>query len=146
MENKIIEIANKEIGYIETKGNLTKYGKWFGLDGHMWCGMFVSWVYFMAKNPLPKIGFSKGFASCQFFYEYAKKNKLIVNDPKAGDIVLFDFNNDKRFDHVGIFEEWLNIKTFNTIEGNTSQKNQNNGGMVMRKKRSLTNSIFVRIP
>lgn len=31
----IIDIASKEIGYSEnpSNSNLTKYGKWFGLDG-----------------------------------------------------------------------------------------------------------------
>lgn len=143
--NSIVTIASKEIGYIEKKGNKTKYGKWFGLDGLAWCGIFVSWVYSMANIQLPKIGFSKGFASCQFFYEYVKKNNLITNDPEPGDIVLFDWNKDKRYDHTGIFVKWIDSKSFYTIEGNTSIANQSNGGQVMKRVRNVNTSIFVHI-
>ena len=56
--SKIVTIASKEIGYSETptNSNKTKYGKWFGLDGVAWCGMFVSWVYDKAGVPLGNIG------------------------------------------------------------------------------------------
>ena len=48
--NKIVEIAEKEIGQVEVpkNSNKTKYGKWFGLDGVAWCGIFVSWCYSQA--------------------------------------------------------------------------------------------------
>jgi hypothetical protein len=146
MENKIIEIAIKEIGYIEDKNNSTKYGKWFGLDKLAWCGIFTSWVYFKAGFKMPVIGFDKGFASCQLFYEWAKKNNKIVSDPQSGDIVLFDWNGDNRFDHVGLFDQWkVKNKSFHTIEGNTSLKNQSNGGMVMQRLRTVKTAVFVRI-
>ena len=105
--NKIIEIAQKEVGYVEAAGNKTKYGKWFLLDGQPWCAMFVSWCYAQAGKPLPKIGFTKGFAGCQTGYEYFKKNGWITDKPVPGDIVLFDWNWDKRYDHTGIFVIWL---------------------------------------
>ena len=72
----VIEIAKKEIGYSETPKNTnkTKYGKWFGLDGVAWCGIFVSWCYAQAGKPLGKIGFLKGFAGCQTAVAYFKKN------------------------------------------------------------------------
>lgn len=36
--SKVIEIAEKEIGYTElpANSNKTKYGKWFGFDGVAW--------------------------------------------------------------------------------------------------------------
>ena len=73
---KIVEIASKEVGQGETplNSNKSKYGKWFGFDGVAWCGMFVSWCYTQAGTPLPKIGFSKGFAGCQTAVAYFKKN------------------------------------------------------------------------
>ena len=63
----IVGTAEKEIGVVESPkdSNKTKYGKWFGLDGVAWCGMFVSWVYAIAGKQLPNIGFKKGFAGCQ---------------------------------------------------------------------------------
>lgn len=144
---KIIEIAEKEIGYVESpkNSNKTKYGKWFGLDGLAWCGMFVSWVYSQANRQLPKIGYLKGFAGCQTAVEHFKKNGKITKTPVEGDIVFFDWNLDKRYDHVGIFVKKLSNESFETIEGNTSTTNQSNGGQVMRRERKYTNALFVHV-
>lgn len=146
--NEIVRIAEKEIGQGEKplNSNKTKYGKWFGFDGVAWCAMFVSWCYAQAGFPLPKIGFSKGYAGCQTAVAYFKKNKMIVESPKEGDIVFFDWNGDGRYDHTGIFVKWLDDKTFETIEGNTAVGNDSNGGMVMRRKRNKKNVLFVNIP
>lgn len=146
--NEIVRIAEKEIGQGEKplNSNKTKYGKWFGFDGVAWCAMFVSWCYAQAGFPLPKIGFSKGYAGCQTAVAYFKKNKMIVESPKCGDIVFFDWNGDGRYDHTGIFVKWLDDKTFETIEGNTAVGNDSNGGMVMRRKRNKKNVLFVNIP
>lgn len=143
---KIIEIAEKEIGTIESpkNSNKTKYGKWFGLDGVAWCGIFVSWVYAESGYQLPRIGFLKGFAGCQTAVEYFRKNKLITENPEAGDIVFFDWNKDGRYDHTGIFVKKIDDKTFETIEGNTSLSNQSNGGEVMRRVRNYSVSIFAK--
>lgn len=144
--SKIIEIAKKEVGYVETIGNKTKFGKWFGLDGVAWCAMFVSWCYAQAGKPLPKIGFTKGFAGCQTGYEYFKKNGWLTDKPEIGDIVLFDWNGDKRYDHTGIFNGWVDANYFNTIEGNTALKNDSNGGSVMERKRNKSVAIFIHFP
>lgn len=143
--SKIIEIAEKEIGYSEApaNSNKTKYGKWFGFDGVAWCGMFVSWCYDKAGQPLGNIGFSKGFAGCQTAVAFYKKKGKITNEPVAGDIVFFDWNGDGRYDHTGIFVRHINEIYFETIEGNTSLTNQSNGGQVMRRKRKYTGVLFV---
>lgn len=147
--SKILQIAEKEIGYTEIPANTnkTKYGKWFGLDGVAWCGMFVSWCYDKAGFPLGKIGFLKGFAGCQTAVAHFRKTKEITDNPVPGDIVFFDWNGDGRYDHVGLFEKWIEVpnqpKTFQTIEGNTSLQNDSNGGNVMRRKRNTKGVIFV---
>jgi hypothetical protein len=144
--SKIIEIASVEVGQGEVplNSNKTKYGKWFLLDGVAWCGMFVSWCYFMAGKPLGKIGFTKGFAGCQTAVAFFKKNGKVTTTPVEGDIVFFDWNNDGRYDHTGLFVKWIQPNTkFETIEGNTSLTNQSNGGQVMRRNRNNVNVIFV---
>ena len=145
--NEIIRVAEKEVGQVEvpTNSNKTKYGKWFGFDGVAWCGMFVSWCYATAGYPLPKIGFTKGFAGCQTAVAYFKKNKQITTKPIAGDIVFFDWNKDGRYDHTGIFVKWLNENEFETIEGNTAVGNDSNGGQVMRRKRNKSVALFVHV-
>jgi cell wall-associated NlpC family hydrolase len=142
----LIVIAEKEIGYTETppNSNKTKYGQWFGLDGVAWCGMFVSWVYAQAGMPLGNIGFTKGFAGCQTAVAHFKKAGKIIDCPQAGDIVFFDWNNDGRHDHTGIFVRQIDGTTFESIEGNTSLTNQSNGGQVMRRTRKFAGALFVR--
>lgn len=142
---KIVQIAEKEIGFIEDEGNKTKYGKWFGWDGVPWCGIFVSWVYDQAKLNLGNIGFLRGFAGCQTAVVHFTKTQEITKTPQMGDIVFLDWNKDRRYDHVGIFVRWIvQGKIFETIEGNTSPRNRSNGGMVMRCTRTLRNNpVFV---
>lgn len=146
--NKIAEIALAEIGTTENpaNSNRTKYGVWFGLDSVPWCGIFVSWVYFHAGVPMPKIGFkTSGFAGTQTALAYFKEKGKIVTDPKQGDLVFFDFNGDGRTDHVAIYFEDSLHGNFWTIEGNTSLNNNNNGGTVMKRLRKTANRpTFVR--
>lgn len=145
--NKILDTAIAEIGNAEqpANSNRTKYGKWFGLDGLAWCGMFVSWVYAHSGKRLPNIGYTNGFAGCQTAVEYFRKSGKVVTDPQPGDIVFFDWNKDGRYDHTGIFESWIEGHAyFNAIEGNTAVGNDSNGGNVMRRIRSKSVAIFVR--
>lgn len=145
---KIVEIAEKEIGYTESpaNSNKTKFGKWFGFDGVAWCAMFVSWCYDKATHPLGNIGFKQGYAGCQTAVAFFTKTKRITNTPKVGDIVFFDWNLDGRFDHTGIFVRQIDKKTFETIEGNTSLTNQSNGGMVMKRVRKYGKGVLFVSP
>ena len=141
----VIKVARQEVGYIERKGNITKFGEWFGLNGVSWCGIFVSWCYAMGGVPLPNIGFKKGFAGCQTAVEYFRAKKMIVKNPIAGDIVFYDWQGDGRYDHTGIFLKHNENDTFIAIEGNTSTINQSNGGSVMVRNRNYKNCIFVHV-
>ena len=141
----VVKVARQEVGYTEEKGNLTKYGEWFGLNGLSWCGIFVSWCYAMGGVKLPNIGFKHGFAGCQTAVEYFSAKKMIVKNPIAGDIVFYDWQGDGRFDHTGIYLKRDDDNTFIAIEGNTSTKNQSNGGCVMFRKRQYKYCIFVHV-
>lgn len=144
--NKIVETAIAEVGYTENppNSNRTKYGEWFGFDGVPWCGMFVSWVYAKAGYPLGNIGFLKGFAGCQTAVAHYTKTGEITESPVSGDIVFFDWNNDGRYDHTGIYVKDTEKNTRIFIEGNTSLSNQSNGGEVMQRERNNTiKMIFV---
>lgn len=142
----IIEVAEKEIGTKENppNSNNNKYGEWFGLNHVSWCAEFVSYCYSMAGKPLPNIGYKKGFAGCQSGYAYFVKNGWVVTHPQEGDIVLFDWNGDKRYDHTGLFVKWIDKDHFETIEGNTAYGNDSNGGEVMRRQRRNLNVVFAR--
>ena len=143
--SNVVKVARQEVGYIESKGNKTKYGEWFGLNGVSWCGIFVSWCYAMGGVPLPNIGFKRGFAGCQTAVEYFSAKKMIVKNPVAGDIVFYDWQGDGRYDHTGIYLKHNDNETFSAIEGNTSTRNQSNGGSVMVRNRHYTNCIFIHV-
>lgn len=141
----VVKVAKQEVGYIESKGNRTKYGEWFGLNGVPWCGIFVSWCYAKGGIRLPRIGFWNGFAGCQTAVKYFSEKKMIVKNPVAGDIVFYDWQGDGRYDHAGIYLKRNDNETFSAIEGNTSTANQSNGGCVMVRNRLYKNCIFVHV-
>ena len=142
---KIIKIAELLIGVSESPKNSNKtiFGKWFGLDGVPWCGIFVSYCYAKAGVPLGKIGFKNGFAGCQTAVAHFKETGEITENPQPGDIVFFDWNGDGRYDHTGIYFGDFDEDSFQSIEGNTSTKNNSNGGFVMMRIRKCKNAIFV---
>lgn len=145
--SRIIDIARQELGTVESppNSNRNKYGAWFGMDGVAWCAQFVSYCYYMAGFPLGNIGFAKGFAGCQTAYSHFLKTNEITTHPIEGDIVLFDWNGDHRYDHVGLFVRWIDEQrgVFETIEGNTSLNNDSNGGKVMARTRNKSVSVFI---
>lgn len=86
-------------------------------------------------------------ASCSVMGDYAIKKKMNVawGKRKVGDIVLFDFNHNGTSDHTGIVVNVNSDGTIDAIEGNTSQKSQDNGGNVMFRNRTKGNvNYFVR--
>lgn len=154
MRDKIIEIAKAEVGYKESPPgtNMNKYGLWFGKNGVAWCGAFVSWVYYQAGYRWPKkMDSDLGILWVPIVLIRAKQFPLIYKrtfEPLPGDLVIFDWNADKKEDHIGIFLQWIvKGKTFETIEGNTSKGNDSNGGAVMwRKDRKIEQVVsFVNV-
>ena len=141
----IVDFASTQLGIEESpkNSNKTLFGKWFGLDGVAWCGIFVSYCYAKAGFSLGNIGFSKGYAGCQTAFSHFTKTKEITKTPVAGDIVLFDWNGDKRYDHTGIFVKWIDSEIFEAIEGNTAIGNDSNGGKVMLRRRNKKSAIFI---
>jgi len=149
----ISKIASIELGYKEEGRNLTKYGKWYGMDGQPWCAMFVSWVYHKAgEGKKVNAGSSKGFASCSLGLAwFAKRKKLIpIGQAQKGDIVFFQFDKDAQPDHVGlIYKHNKRRKLLVCIEGNTSpdkKGSQSNGGQVCLKKRPYATVMAVVRP
>ena len=148
---KLIRIAAGEVGIKEMPpdSNNVKYNTWFynkAVSGapYPWCGTFVSWVYDQAGMNLGNIGYTKGFAGCGTAVSNIPKWGTKVDKPEAGDVVFFDWNGDKKYDHTGIFRKDLGNGLFECIEGNTSIGNDSNGGSVMVRHRRYSVAIFVR--
>jgi len=134
---KVLDTALAELGYRESPpgSNLTRYGKWYGLDGQPWCMMFVQWVFHQAggANLLPL-----RTASCGALMRSAQAaGKWVEEGYRPGDVVIFDFTGKKTgTDHVGIVIEPRNGCLY-TIEGNTGDGSDSNGGQVLTRLRSM---------
>lgn len=147
----VIAAAKKEVGYAELPNNNTKFGKWYGINNQPWCAMFVSWCFNRAGatgliNQSPK-----GYAGCESFEAWAKKNKMTVPVAKvqAGDILLFDFDKSGISVHTGIALGYNpNTHLIDTVEGNTagnSTGSQANGdGVFLKHRAPSTVRVVVR--
>ena len=151
MIEKLIAVAENEVGYIEKKSNAelnsktanagynnyTKYGKWYGLNGQPWCAMFVSWCADQAgigTDIIPR------HASCPVGANWFKNRGQFISRgaaaPKRGDIIYFSYGGDW---HVGIVYQCDGSRVY-TIEGNTSGGTTmvSNGGCTAKKSYALS--------
>lgn len=143
---KVINIAQQEVGYLEKasnynlydktanagSGNYTKY--WAEIkpewQGEPWCACFVTWVFVQAFSQEMAAKLLKHYP---YTYCPTMANLFTLNaNPKVGDIVIFKRNGT--FTHTGIVTG-VNGDYFTTIEGNTSGANGiiANGGGVCAK-------------
>lgn len=146
---RLIEVATNEIGVVEEPINKVKYNDWIyqkptSGKSYAWCGAFVSWVFNEAGLNLGRIDLSRGFVGCPFAVKNIHKWGKLVTVPTEGCVVFYDWDGNGRFDHTGIFVKDLGDGLFEAIEGNTSFKDNSNGGQVMRRSdRKYKHAIFV---
>ncbi len=147
---RLIEVATNEIGVVEEPINKVKYNDWIynkptSGSAYAWCGAFVSWCYDQAGIPLGNIGLKRGFVGCPYAVERIAKWGKLVTVPTEGCVVFYDWDGNGRFDHTRIFVKDLGDGLFEAIEGNTSFKDNSNGGQVMRRSdRKYKHAIFVK--
>lgn len=146
-----------ELGTVESPAgsNHTPYGSWYGVDYQPWCAIFVTWCFEFGAQDVGKDSpsFVRGsrYAYCPYIVGDARANRYglttVGRDAVIpGDLVVFDWQGDGVQDHVGIFEAWKpGASTFQSIEGNTSYSDNSNGGEVMRRERSTSGVVFVRV-
>lgn len=157
--SKLIEIAEKEIGYLEKKNNSqldsktanagsanwTKYGKWYGLNAQPWCAIFVSWCFGqLTGSKLEAQNMLCGYlwASCTQMYNAFKKEGRVYTSPKVGDIIVFNkAKGSTTMAHTGIVKKVTGTRVY-TIEGNTSAQVGviENGGGVAEKNYPLSSN------
>ena len=144
--DKLIQIANAEVGSLEKSSNsqldsktanagtanYTKY--WRDIkpeyQGQPWCACFVTWCF---VNAFGKNNAQKLLKHYPYVYCPTMANLFTLNaNPKVGDIVIFKHNGT--FTHTGIVTS-VNGDYFTTIEGNTNGGSTiiANGGGVCRK-------------
>ena len=156
----ILAVARTQIGYREGKNKNNKYGQWFGMNNCAWCVIFsAAWCYAMAgvvgdvvgrryKNPPPPEGDGKydgGLYSCSQTLNWYKAHapECIVKDPIPGCLVIFDLpKTSSETDHMGLFVAKTD-KTITTIDGNTSNTSEGNGGWVQERTRYFRDLVKV---
>ena len=113
----IVEVALTQLG---NEGG-QPYWSWYGFNSRVeWCACFVSWCAdqcgYIDSGLIPK------FAGCVQGAEWFKSNGQWQDrnyEPKAGDIIFFDWEGDGSTDHVGIVEKCENGTVY-TVEGNSN--------------------------
>ena len=137
---KILEIARKEIGVKESPANSNRvkyntayYGKEVSGGKYSWCCAFVWWCFREAGASSLFYGGGKT-AYCPTLKSY-HKGQAVKGDYRPGDVIFFNFKGKSNAAHVGICESWDGTY-ITTIDGNTGNGNEANGGAVMRRKRS----------
>lgn len=144
-----IDIASQFVG----TNNRAPFNDWIWMKtgvASAYCGAFVSYCRTMGGMPLGRLDLMRGFVGVPFAVKYYRDKKQLTTKPVRNDIVFFDWkghkdaNNENSFEHTGLFKCDNNDGgvTFTSIEGNTSDANQSNGGYVMEKKRPYTVAIF----
>lgn len=140
----LIEIATSQVGVKESPANSNKVKYWdyykehtgANYQGLAWCAAFVA--YCMSECGAWSFTKDEGrFRSCPKLVTWAKNNSQWLDrtsSPAPGDLIIF--SNKVEACHVGIVVS-LSGSTINTIEGNTSQTSNDNGGAVMKRERSL---------
>jgi hypothetical protein len=142
---KALVEARKDVGMKESPAgsNICPISKWYRLTGP-WCAMAVTYWYVQAGSK----GFqrSQRWAYCPYILQAAIRGDhglSLTRNPKQGDIVLFDWDNDRIADHVGILRsDGVDSNgNFKTIEGNTSTSNNSNGGECMNRDRHISDVV-----
>lgn len=112
----IVEVALTQLG---NEGG-QPFWSWYGFGGRVeWCACYVSWCAdqcgYLESGIVPK------FALCSDGVDWFRANGQWQDrnyEPKAGDIIFFDWNSDGTIDHVGIVEKCENGTVY-TVEGNS---------------------------
>lgn len=112
---KLVDIAKQQVG---NKGG-GKFWRWYGFDKRVaWCAIFVSWV--ANESGVLNVNIPRFALVSDGVNWYKQNNRWRDNDynPKAGDIIFFDWEKDEKVNHVGIVVSVDKDKIY-TVEGNS---------------------------
>jgi len=127
---KMVDVALSKVGYHEQnadgsigKGNYSKFGAWYGMNGQPWCAMFVSWAADQAgilHSVVPKHAYTPTGAKAYMDRGlYAPRESGYI--PREGDAVYFFSKAKGRIGHVGIVVAYDPAEQrVYTVEGNTN--------------------------
>lgn len=155
----LLAVAKGQVGYVEqggphgNDGNLTKFGKAYGLNGYAWCSVFVWWVFLqLGIDVRQKI--SRNYAGAEQamegFAAHGWKISGSSHTPRPGDVVFFHFNGEHSgANHTGLVIDH-DEHGCHTVEGNTSRGTSgsqvNGGGVYLRYRPWSTIIGYGRYP
>ena len=135
---QVLAVARGELGVTEqpagsnrVKYNAEYYGREVSGASYPWCCVFLWWVFRKAGAQALFFG-GERTAYCPALLDFHKDRR--VTDYKPGDVIFFNFDGRGRAAHVGLCEDW-DGRRITTIDGNTGNGNEANGGAVMRRTR-----------
>ena len=133
---KILALARGELGVKEypAGSNKVKYNTEYGGGPKAWCCVFVWWLFRQAGAAKLFFNSAKTAYAPTLLAHHKKQGQAVSGDYLPGDIIFFDFNGNGTPDHVGVCESWDGTN-ITTIDGNTGEGNEANGGAVMRRTR-----------
>ena len=117
-----VPIVNAAMPQIGNQGG-EPFWTWYGFSSRVdWCAIFVSWCedqcgYIDAKTAPSFALVSDG---SNWFMDRGQWLEP-TETPQAGDLIFFDWEQDKSRDHVGIVTSVVDGKVF-TVEGNSSDR------------------------
>ena len=140
--SKALRVFTKELGRNEANGQDDKYILWYNaVNGTKfattvaWCAISASWAN--RRGGVNEKNYPN-FSSCRASLKVFEKSGLVRNpktyEPKSGDLIYFDWNQDGIAEHVGIVFSY-DGKNVETIEGNSSDS--------VRHKKYLANSKYI---
>lgn len=134
---KLLDLARGELGVSESPAgsNKVKYNDAYGGGPKAWCCVFIWWLFRQAEASKLFYGGGKTAYAPTLLTFHRKAGQAVVGDYRPGDVIFFDFNGNGLPDHVGLCESW-DGQNITTIDGNTGEGNEANGGAVMRRTRS----------
>lgn len=147
--SQFLNVLRGQLGYVEKRGNHTKYGAELGVDGRAWCAIVMVWGLLRIQPVIDLRHISTNpYYTPTLFHDLS--NKIPEQDMQPGDLVFYDFPNDgiNRIQHVGACEVAPNRNgNFQALEGNTSfGGSQYNGGAFLRRGRNLSSVRGVARP
>lgn len=129
-----VALALSQVGVSEQPpfSNNVLYSRWYGLPSSPWCAMFISWVLAHARNTS---GYR--FASTASSVAWARRaGRLKPKDyAQPGDVLVRLYSSTTG--HTGVATARPGGGRLRTVEGNTSDGNDRDGGSVMHRDRSL---------
>lgn len=137
---QLLDLARRELdtkeyppGSNNVKYNTEYYGQAVSGASFSWCAVFIWWLF--RECGISGLYFDgQKTAYVPALILWARRKGLLVDEPRPGDLVCFDFNGNDLADHIGICESWDGTYV-TTIDGNTGITSEANGGCVMRRRR-----------